>query len=563
MSSRNRLALRLVFSAITLSALALLAGCGSSSNTGKAPPTGGFSNSDLNGTYVFSTSGSDMSGYIMSFAGTFTANGSGSISSGALDMVDPTLTPFLQGQAITGGSYNVGADGRPKSQGGLLTLVTSAGTFTFDFVLSSSSGGQITYYSSNGTYGGTGSGNFELASTISQSNIDGQAYTFNVSGDSVNASTGAQYPFASVGTFTLDSNGQIGITTTGVHDVNNNITPICGAGTACTITSGSVSVAATPGTATITSSAGTFQFDVYPIDATHFKLIETDGLTTSFFTAGDAYNQSTSIQAGNNVFAAAGYDYSVQGPITAAGLWATDSNGDVTNASTEDYNDAGTANEVTGYTGTYSTVTGGRSLVTLTGFVKGDNGLGCTNCEFAAYPSTGGLQFLEVDGAGFLDGSAGFQNSTTFASGDGYGMDVTGLSNSAIAGEVVEEDDIAEFTNTSGALAGLVDFNDIGSLAFAYTYSASYAADTTGISGRGTIAGTLTSSSYQNSYDMAIYVVDTSTAVGIVQDSNMVALGTLDTQASTSSGNSAERHVSAFHMPPRFAKPMKEKRYSK
>ncbi len=549
MSSRSRFVLPVI-----LSVFAVLAGCGSSSPKVQPPPGGGFSNSDLNGTYVFSTSGADASGYVMSFAGTFTANGSGSISDGALDMVDPTLTPFLQGQAITGGSYSVGVDGRPASKGGLLTLVTSAGIFTFDFVLSSSSGGQITYYDANATYGGTGSGSFELASAVTQSNINGQPYTFNVSGNSVNAASGAQYPFASVGTFALDSNGQIGVTTTGVHDVNNDATAICNVSTGCTITAGSVSVATVPGTATITSSAGTFGFDVYPIDATHFKLIETDGF---FFTAGDAYNQSTTIQAGNNVFAAAGYDYSAQGPIAAAGLLVTGSSGNVTNSSTEDFNDSGTANEVTGYSGTYSTVTGGRSLITLTGFVKGDNGLGCADCEFAAYPSSGGLQFLEVDSAGFLDGSATLQSATAFASGDGYGMDITGA-NAGNGTGAIEEDDIAEFTNSSGTLTGITDFNDEGALTFDQAYSASYAADSTGISGRGTIT-----SANSNSYDMAIYVVDTSTAVGIVQDSNMVALGTLDTQSSSSSANSAERHVSAFHLPPRFAKPLKEKRNSK
>ena len=59
--------------------LAVLAGCGGSSGTANpvAPPSGGFSNSNLNGTYVFSISGTDVNGTPYAMVGTFTANGSG------------------------------------------------------------------------------------------------------------------------------------------------------------------------------------------------------------------------------------------------------------------------------------------------------------------------------------------------------------------------------------------------------------------------------------------------------------------------------------------------------
>jgi hypothetical protein len=539
---------RIVLPVVAVFSLAFLVACGSSSNKATPPPTGGFSNSNLNGTYAFSTSGTDINGAPISFAGVFTANGSGGIAnSGALDLIDPNLSSFLLGEAITGGSYRVGVDGRPASSGGLLTLATAAGSFTFDFVLSSNSGGLITYYDTNSTSGGTGSGTFELQSTVGQSNVDGQSYAFNVSGISSSGN-----PFATVGAFTLDANGQIGISTTGVMDVNSNGTAVCSSATGCPMTSGSVSVANIPGTATFTSSAVSsgISFDVYPVDATHLKFIETDG---TFFTVGDAFTQSSSVPSGNNVFSAAGIDFTAQGPLVAVGLLATDGNGNVTNASTEDFNDSGTANEVTGYTGSYSALSGGRSVVTLTGFVKGDNGLGCTNCQFAAYPSSGGIQFMEVDNAGFLDGVATPQQATSFASGNGYGVNLTGLNNGS--GTVVEEDDIAEFTNTSGALAGLIDFNDEGTTTFDQSYSASYAADTSGIPGRGTIAAP---SNGGNSYDMVTYVVDSSTSVGIVSDGNMVALGTLSTQSSTSSSSAALRHMSAIRVIPR-PKAMKAK----
>jgi len=556
---RTRSVLRVVFSAIALFVLAVLAGCGSNSTPAQPPPTGGFTNSDLNGTYVFSTTGTDVNEAPISFAGVFVANGSGGIAAtgGVLDVVDPEFDPTVSSDvAITGGSYNVGVDGRPASTGGLLTLVTSGGTFTFDFVITSDQGGQITYYSTNENYGGTGSGTYMLQSAVSQANVDGQSYAFNVTGAS--ATSGS--PFALAGAFTLDANGQVGVTTSGVEDVNNNNEAVCGVA-GCIITGGSINLANTPGTAAFSTSAGTFTFDVYPVDATDLIFIETDA---AFVTTGNAFTQSSSIPSGNNVFSMAGWDYAAGGPITAVGLLVTDCNGNVTNASAEDFDDNGSATSAPGrYTGTYTAVSGGRSVMTLTGFVKGDGGLGCSGCEFAAYPSTGGMILLEVDNAGFADGAAYAQSTsaTTFASGVGYGMDLAGVSIPTEEGEVaVEEDDIAEFTNTTGALAGIIDFNDEGETSFDLKYTAAYSADTT-VTGRGTVTGA-SNSAYENSYDMVTYVVDSSLSLGITSDIGIVAVGTLQTQASTGSSSSkvAVRHMQVPRIP--HVKSMKAKRTS-
>src|SRR5579863_8778719 len=97
MSTRNRFVLM-----FALSALAVLMG---------------FSNADLSGTYVFSTSGSDASGNFLTMVGTFTACGctGGTISAGVVDMNDPAFTATVVQLAITGGSYAVGVDGRGKA----------------------------------------------------------------------------------------------------------------------------------------------------------------------------------------------------------------------------------------------------------------------------------------------------------------------------------------------------------------------------------------------------------------------------------------------------------------
>jgi hypothetical protein len=547
--SRNRF----VLTSLALLTLAFLVGCGSSSPSATPPPTGGFSNTNLNGTYAFSTSGADANGAYIAFAGAFNANGSGQITGGTLDVVDPEFSPIVTtGMAITGGSYGVGVDGRPKSGSGLLNLTTSSGTFTFDFVISSTSGGLITYFD-NGTFAGSGSGSFALQSTVAQSNVDSQSYTFNVGGLSASGSTA----FAMVGSFTLDANGNVSV---GVADVNNGNISTCSTSTGCGMTSGGLTIsstAGTPGSFGFFSSAINPTFDVYPVDATHLKFIETDGV---FYTTGDAYTQSSSVPSGNNVFAVAGVDSSAAGPFAAVGLLVTDGGGNITNSSTEDINDAyagTTGTPLTGFTGTYSTVTGGRATMTLNGFDSGLNGLGCGNCEFAIYPSTGGMQILEIDNAGFTSGTSYQQGSSpTLASGTGYGMNIAG--SNIFESSEIEEDDIAEFTNTSGTLTGLIDFNDQGSTTFNPNggYSASYAADSSGIAGRG-----LVTSGNNNSYDMATYVVDGSTAFGTVIDSGIVGMATISTQASTAAdASAAKRTLTVLQLAKHPAKAAKLKR---
>ena len=546
MSLRSRLSL----SVIAILFLAFLAGCGSSSNKATPPPSGGFTDTNLSGTYVFSTTGSDVNGIFIAIAGTFTACGcaQGTISTGIMDVNDP-VEGMLVGQPITGGNYSVGVDGRPANGSGLLTLETAAGNFTFDFVLTSSGHGLITLFD---TANGTGSGTFDLQSTVAQSGVDGQSYAFNLNGvGSVNSSTLAQTSFATVGAFTLDANGSIGVTTSGIEDFNNEGLAVCGQ-SGCAITAGSVNLATIPGTASFSTSAGTLTFDVYPVDATHLKLIEIDSIPVI---AGDAFTQSSSIPTGNNVFTVSGFDAVVQGPFTAAGIIDTDGSGNVKSDSVEDINDVGLALEVSGTTGTaiggtYTALTGGRSLITLTSFVNGNGGVGCTGCQFAAYPSSGGTQLLEIDNSGVTDGVAYAQGSSpTLASSQGYGMNLFGNNG-------LEEDDIAEFTNNSGAFTGLIDRNDDGSTAFDQNFSSSYAADSS-VSGRGVVTpGT-------NGFNLVTYVVGGSTgpaAVFVETDSNQVGLGIITAQNAAASSNAAVRQLNVLRLKPGAKNAFKRRR---
>ena len=545
MSLRNRLVLPVI-----LSAIAVLAACGGSNNAViTPPPSGGFTNSNLNGTYVFSVTGSDSSGAFFTVVGTFTADGNGGIKSGGVLDTNGNTSGPVTNQAITGGSYGVGADGRSASGKALLTLTTATQPYSFDFVLTSTEHGLITEFGD----GNTGSGTLDLQANVTQSNIDSQSYAFNLTGTSGVSTvycgmgtSGNVIPFATVGAFTLDASGNI---STGVQDFNNN----CSSSglTDLPFTGGSVSVATVPGTATLTTGAYSLAFDVYPVDATHLKFIETD-LTSGASLSGDAFTQTSSIPTAN-VLVAAGVDISTGASFGLAGILNTDGNGNISSSSVEDYNEgSGNSGEVTsGITGNYTALAGGRSVLTFTSsFLNGNGGAGCTACVFAAYPSSGGLQLLEIDNAGMTDGSAFLQGSSpVLASGQGFGVNLSGGNLSVGA----EEDDIVEFTNNSGTLGpGAIDVNQGGTTTFASKYSANYAADST-VTGRGVVTAVT------HGYNLVTYGYGTSNQVVVSTDVNFVGIGFAVEQNATAKSNAAISHMAVLRLGPGARKALKKR----
>jgi hypothetical protein len=494
---------------IALSTLALLVGCGGSGSPKPVPPpSGAFSNSDLNGTYVFSSTGVDANGDFLAMTGTVAANGSGSISGGTVDIIGEEidlLSPVAQ--PITSGSYNITADGRGQISFNTTTGNSSGSptrvTFTLDLVLTTSSHGLVTEYDSNGT----GSGTIDLQTPVSQTQIAGP-YTFGLTGAGTTGS-----PLAMVGSMTLGATGSV---TTGLQDINND-----GAytGVAGLSTSSFVNLTSTPGTAVIESNSGTFGFDVYPIDSTHLKFIESDG---AFLLSGDAYTQATSIPSGQLVYTMAGEDVS-GGPIDVGG-WLTNMSGTIT-AGLEDFNDALTVNQATISGGSFSALSGGRSTLNLTGFVNGAASDLAGNYTFAAYPFTysggTGIQLLEIDDLGITSGAAYPQSSVTLASPpQGYGFNLSGVNPNG------EEDDIAEFTTTSSGFSGIADLNDDTTLSTGKALSATYVAPDG--NGRG--------SATTNYWEFNFYVVNPTTYILLETDTSQVGQGTFEQQSNSSGG---------------------------
>jgi hypothetical protein len=501
MSLRNRLVLPIV-----LSSLAVLAGCGSSTNSVVPPPSGAFSNTDFNGTYTFSVAGSDVNGP-MSIAGSFTACGcsGGTISGGTADFFDSALP--APGSAIgTNSTYKITSDGRGTAD---LFITPSGGTafqVDFDFVLTSSSHGLIVRYDTTGS----GSGTIDLQpSAVAQSSLDATPYAFTFSGSDTN-----QDLLSTVGTFTLGSSGTI---TAGVGDCN-----VDGAASYQPALTGSVLVGSgtTPGSASILTAcaSGPLTFDVYAIDSTHLKLIESDGLA---FLVGDAFAQtSASIPSGTLVFTMEGLDGGTSGNLFVAGGTVTSDGASELTGGLEDVNDGGTVDGgVTppmagNFSGSFvaSPAGSGRFQVALSGFAGGT--------DFVAYPSSGGILLLETD----IGISEGVTSGTALAQTSGAAIAVTqgyGLNNSGedvVNG--VEIDEIAQFTTTSTGMTGLLNEND-GQTLDTENVNGTYG------SGVATIGTGLQSIFY--------YPADSSTILFISTDPNQSALGLMEAQTAPSS----------------------------
>lgn len=527
MSLRSHLALPLA-----LSALAVLAACGNNGSgvtTGTPPPTGAFSKSNLNGTYVFSISGFDnIAGAPYAALGVFTANGSGSISGGAIDMNDAafpsnTIAPVANA-AISGGSYTVGADGRGQAT---LSVTTPLGnSIVLDFVLQDSSHGLVTQFDG----GASGSGTLDVQTAgITPTG----AYAFLLAGATTSGSV-----YGAAGNFTVSGNSL-----SGLADVNN------GGIIAYTdqALSGSFAVgpSSTPSTTFQSSNLGG-TFDVIAIDASHLKFIELDATATL---SGDAFSQtSTSLPAGNLAFTMAGCSpcgTTAATPQVLGGFMVSDGNGNITNASTEDYNVGGNFSTTSGtFSATYTGGTGRFVIGNFAAFVGGTS--------YVAYPSSGGLLLMEIDSSGFSMGAASVQQSgATFSSAEGYGLNLTGSNLlSGISGAtLVEVDDIAEFTaNSGGALTGVIDenFAPNGGPNYGLALSSGQytAPDSNGRGSLSSAAGNSSNSTLNGGFNLIYYAVDGTTFPFIELDSAQFAVGVMEKQnASASSKAAAQAHM--------------------
>jgi len=507
MSVRNGISLLLALGAITF-----LAACGGGSGSPKVipPPSGAFTASSFSGTYVFSVAGTDATTTSSSFfalVGTITADGAGHITGGSVDINDPNIGGFFPAQAIAATTYTITSDGR----GFISNLITPNATFALDFVLTSSSHGLISRFDSLGS----GSGTIDLQVSTSQSAL--QSLAFSLSGTDATS----VFLLGSVGAVTLDASGNV---TSGTEDFNEGGSSAGMANLAITPTGSSLVLSSgNSGTATLITSFGALNFDVWAVDSTHLKLIETDAAAVL---AGDAFTQQTTVPAENLVFTLAGAD-GTGNALVAGGLLTAVGDGTFING-LEDFNDGGVIGTNPAFTGTCATFTAGRCELHLTGFGNGA-------FIFAAYPSSGGIQLLEVDSLGQLQGAAYAQTATAFTTGQGYGFNLSGTNGA-------EVDDIAEFTAGTSNINGIIDENDLGAplapVALVGTYAPDSPAD-----GRGSIS-VPSAKTFIGGLGLEYYVIDSSTALFIEGDSTQLGVGVFQLQNTPGSAAGAQAHFS-------------------
>jgi hypothetical protein len=491
MSLRNHL----IFP-IALSALAMLASCGGNGASPivnpMPPPSGGFSASNLNGTYVFSVSGIDLQGFPYVVAGTFTANGQGGITGGTIDVNDAGLSaPVANSPLTSNGSYKVGVDGRGQAALGTSVL----GTINLDFVLQDSTHGFVTQFDGNAT----GSGSLDLqAAGVTPAG----SYAFSFSG--ADFTGGSVNSFATVGNFTVGSNGSI----TGLQDLNDGQFAFPNEGLSGSLVLGPSS---TPSTV-LSTGFGALTFDVFAIDATHLKFIEMDAGANLI---GDAFSQtSTAFPSGTLAFTLEGLFPSTSTFSAAGGFMVSDGAGNITTASTVDANNGGSVSPAPiSFSGTYTAAGTGRYTLALSSFTDGT--------AYAAYPFNGGVLLLEIDNSGIMAGAAYRQSQTAFSAPDGYGLNFTG----ANLNNGVEVDEIAEFTADSNGttVTGVVDenFQPGGGPNLGLGLSGTYAPPDA--NGRGQLAanaGNSNNSTLNGGFGLTFYSVDGTTFPFIQTDGN-------------------------------------------
>jgi hypothetical protein len=445
-----------VVGAAILAAMAAACGGGGSPTPPPTPPSGPYSQSSLSGTYAFVLSGQDGGGFFTR-AGSFTANGSGTITGGVQDF-NSGIVPGATTLAITSGTYTINTNGK-----GTISLTDSAETIQLSVVMTSPSAGLLTQTDGSAT----SSGNFTAQDTSTfagyPNNVSGP-YVFDYSGVDPNGA-GESIIGHMIG------NGGGGVSA-GVVDINDDFTPsgelpITGATFVIDSTNGATFGR---GTATLTAGGTTFNYAVYIVSASRLRLMRVDYPAASI---GDAVAQTGTIPTtaagitGSFVFSLGGS--SLSGADVRTGR-ATFSGGTLSAIMMDDNNSSasgsGNSNPVMIPNGTLSAQSysidpsgNGRGTMTFTDSNKGTYSF----IYYLSSPTQGVIQ--DVSTGLTSDGSLNAQTGGPFtasATGGNWALNWSGLSINSKTGILAEEDFVGQYSqDTSGNITGGVDFTEL------------------------------------------------------------------------------------------------------
>lgn len=192
---------------LVLAAAGLCSSCGGGSKSQSNVPSTQFSAQDLQGSYVFSVTGSDPSDGDYFIAGSFQADGKGNISNGIEDL---NLGSGVDSAAPFTGTYQVDSGGNA-----MVTISDGTGVATFfNAALAKSGSSQIS------NYDGSGSGTLQPQATTGFSNLG--TFSFNLTGEGEGTITGS-------GSFTSSAGGGLSGTESFADGIlMSNNTPIAG-----------------------------------------------------------------------------------------------------------------------------------------------------------------------------------------------------------------------------------------------------------------------------------------------------------------------------------------------
>ena len=468
----------------------------------------GFSNSSLNGNYVFEALGTDaITFFLYQVGGVLTADGNGVITGGELTY---TNQPFVDDDPIVDGSYSIGADGR-----GTITVNTADpaigenGTLTLGVVLASSSRALITQFDTSAT----SSGSMDLQTAVAAP-TGGYAFV-------VNGSDLAFDVMAIGGVFNIDSPGVIsGTGSVADIDVVGNIS------NSVTVT-GTVSAPDPFGAVIVdlTIDGNATEFFGYIVDDTHIKLVESDdfgsmaGLAIGQGAATGTFLDDTAF-SGTFVYGIPGQ--SAFGPAAFAGLFTADGAGNLTNGVTDENLGLNVVTDT--LTGTYA-VDGSGTGRAAAATTFGINGTGPTLIFYLTGNGNPPL-VLNTDTFSLGGGIALPQAAGPFSFNGPYGLGF-----SAVDANFDEIDGTAQVTANAvaGTSTGTGDINIEDNVNLVITPTPNVPMSGTFTSSPdGRFDSTLTVNTLTVS--TALYIVDATQGFIIENDSQQVALGSFVTQ---------------------------------
>lgn len=387
----------------------------------------------LNGQYAFTLNGYNNTGF-GGVVGSFTADGSGHITAGTVDMNGGVGLHTLVSIDTSGSSYSVGSDNR-----GCAVIATASGDFPMRIsvgVLSSNvaTKGHVIEWE-------TGSGAFIAAGQLQKQTISG-----GLSGGYVYGITGEDYsgPVAMSCVGVMTASG--GAFSAGEQDCNDGGTMDHQTGMTGTYTSVDASGR---GTASIVSSHGTSHIVFYMVTTSKLLMMGIDSQNSTPVTLGEMRLQSGSFSStslnGISVFYMSGNSGSGE-KNAAIGLF-TGNNG--TNSVDMDEDDAGTTTHQT-FTCSYTVAANGR--VTLSG----------SNCTPGPplYLTAARAGLIETAGNSVMIGAVEPQAAGPFSTSSFSGTFFMGTN---IVPSQDADPTVGWVTSSNGATSGISDYSSTGS----------------------------------------------------------------------------------------------------